>query len=76
MSMKLATYLKRKKISHAEFARRVGVTRQSIYNYARQTSPPRLETALKIVAETRGRVTLRELLDVPAEQDENEPAAA
>jgi DNA-binding XRE family transcriptional regulator len=74
--MKLATYLKRKEISPAVLARRVGCSRQTIYNYMRGTRKPSLRTAMRIVAVTRGKVSLKELLDGGAEQDEKDEIAA
>ena len=66
--MKLANYLTANNISHAEFARMLGMTSTSaalnISRYARGLRRPRPAIAAKIVAATKGRVKHKDLYDV------------
>ena len=60
-NMRLHIYIKREKIKPADFARKIGVTERSIYNYMRGKTP-RIDTARKIEKVSKGRVTFLELL--------------
>lgn len=57
MPMKLHQYLKRERISNAEFARKIGVSRISIWRYSKGVHFPRWEFLTRIMKETNGEVT-------------------
>ncbi|MEM4359699.1 MAG: helix-turn-helix transcriptional regulator [Candidatus Bilamarchaeaceae archaeon] len=52
--MRLCEYLEQNSMSQAEFARRLGVTRQAVQAWCRGKRSPRPELAKKIIVETRG----------------------
>jgi len=66
--MKLADYLTEKNLSHAEFARMLGMDSTSaalnVSRYARGLRRPRPAIADKIVATTKGRVKHKDLYSV------------
>ncbi len=74
--MKLRTYLRRNDLTPREFAERCRCSKRTIYNVLNGTHRTRLDIAMRISRETRGKVSLRELLDECGEQDEKESAAA
>ena len=63
--MQLSTYLDEKNLSHADFARRLGMTSTSaamnVWRYATGKRRPRPAIANKIVRITKGRVTLGDI---------------
>lgn len=75
-TMKLKTYLKRNKLTAKQFSKLTGISPPSIHNYIHGKKTPSLDSADRIVRASKGRVTLRDLLDGANEQDEREPAAA
>lgn len=64
--MKLTAYLKRKKLTQAEFARRIGVSTGTISLLARDLVWMSAETARKIAAATGGAVTAADFERRPA----------
>ena len=63
--MKLVDYLRNNKINTLDFANELGVSRQSIYNYIADPSPPnhaipRPHLLTKIVNMTQGEVTFKD----------------
>ncbi|MEM4214120.1 MAG: helix-turn-helix transcriptional regulator [Candidatus Methanomethylicaceae archaeon] len=52
--MRLCEYLKKSSMSQAEFARRLGVTRQAVQAWCQGKRRPRPELVKKIIAETGG----------------------
>lgn len=63
--MNLHTYMQRHGMTDAELAARIGVTRASISRFRRGKVIPSLQTAVKIVEATRGKVTATELFNTP-----------
>lgn len=59
--MKLEKWLKREEMSVAAFAGRVGVVRTSTHRYINGDRVPDRSVAKKIVALTKGAVTLQDL---------------
>lgn len=74
--MKLATYLKRNRLTAKQFSKLAGVSPPSIHNYLHGKKIPSLPTAIRIVRASRGKVRLRDLVDASGEQDEREPVIA
>lgn len=60
-SMKLEEYLKTFKIPKMQFAKKIGITRQALYNLL-AGAIPKPPLAKKIEEATEGRVTVMELL--------------
>lgn len=60
--MRLGQYLDEVGISICEFSRRLGVCSATIYNILENKRDLRLSVAVRIVKETKGEVTYRELL--------------
>jgi transcriptional regulator with XRE-family HTH domain len=52
----LGTWLKRTKTSHAEFARRLGVTDSAVWRWAHGERSPKITVAFRIEELTRGAV--------------------
>ena len=61
--MKLSEYLRINKISHKDFAQKIGVTRSFITNVLNKKRNPSLKLCLKIEAETKGKVKTKELFN-------------
>jgi len=59
--MKLATYLKRKKLSQREFARMCKISHTSISKYLNGTRIPNSSNTKKIVKYTKGEVKVTDL---------------
>lgn len=59
--MKLAEYLKQNKISHAAFAKKVGVSRPLITRISNRKRNPSIRILVKICELTNGAVTAPEL---------------
>jgi len=68
--MNLKEYLFRKDISRTDFAKLVGVTRQTIYKIICGTTPT-LDVALKIEEVTNGEVKCKDLLQHKKTKKEN-----
>ena len=64
--MKLSEYLKKNKISQEKFAELVGVTRPFITNIANGKKNPSIQLAGRIEEVTKGKVTLKDLLEMNA----------
>ncbi len=66
--MQLAEYLKQKNLTYAAFAYLLGMTStaaaMNVCRYVKGTRKPRPAVAAKIVAVTKGRVTLNDLYNV------------
>lgn len=58
--MKLKSYLVKKKLTYGQFAKQAGLWPQAIHKYANGTYP-RPENAAKIVAASKGKVTLADI---------------
>ena len=56
--MKLATYLRRQKLSQADFAREAGVPASQVSLWLRGKRGPSVESARRVYAATKGAVTL------------------
>lgn len=63
--MKLSDYLIEKKLTYAAFAKHLGMTStaaaMNVCRYVKGTRKPRPAVANKIVAATKGRVTLKDI---------------
>jgi transcriptional regulator with XRE-family HTH domain len=59
--MLLRDYLKSRKITHEDFGKSVGVTRDAVARWLRKNRRPRPDVANRIVAETKNRVTLKDI---------------
>jgi DNA-binding XRE family transcriptional regulator len=62
MSMKLIEYLKMTKTTQREFAKMTGITEQTIYNILHRKRDMRISIAAAIIHETKGQVSLQDLL--------------
>jgi predicted transcriptional regulator len=60
--MTLLDYFKRSRLSQAELARQLGVTRFAVNHYLAGKRAPRPDVADKIVALSKGKVTHRDLM--------------
>lgn len=60
--MNLSKYLQQEKISVQEFAKLTGLTRMCIYNIINKKAPPHKSTVKLIELETKGHVTLEDLI--------------
>jgi len=60
--MDLHTYLKKKKLSQGDFAKKVGVTAGCISHLVRGIRRPRADLAVRIQAATGGRVRASDLM--------------
>lgn len=58
----LRRYLKRHKISDADFGKLIGMGRQSVWRLAEGKNTPNVFTAMKIMDATGGKLTLKDLL--------------
>jgi transcriptional regulator with XRE-family HTH domain len=65
-STALAAWLKAKRISQVEFARRVGVDPNTVYRWVKGDRRPYWKTMEKIAAETGGEVTADSFLSCSA----------
>jgi transcriptional regulator with XRE-family HTH domain len=61
--MKLDAYLKRERLSTAEFAERIGVTAEAVRLYLTGQRIPRPKTVARIAQETGGAVRFRDFFD-------------
>lgn len=59
--MKLLEYLKKEDMTFEEFADKIGKNPQAIHKYAHFHNYPRQDTAQKIVAATKGKVSLADI---------------
>jgi hypothetical protein len=59
--MKIEQYLKKNNLSHAAFARQVGLSHTHIRNYLQGTTP-NLKAAMKMVKLTNGDITYEDLV--------------
>ncbi len=60
--MKLVEYLEKKKISKAQFAKKLGVTDSFMYKICAGSRRPSVELAREIIKVTQGKIKLDELL--------------
>jgi len=60
--MQLKKYLEKEGLSAAEFAKQLGLTRQSIYHYINQERFPAHSVLKKIMVKTGGKVTANDFL--------------
>lgn len=60
--MKLKDYLRRNKIHAVEFALSCGISISSLYSYLRGETTPRIEAAMKISRETKGKVSIEDMM--------------
>ena len=67
--MKLAEFLIKEKLSDAEFARRIGVSRMMVGRYRRHDSFPRANKLRRIREETAGAVTSADFYDAADGRD-------
>lgn len=58
--MKLEKYLELTKTKHKDFAKKIGVSPQSISNYIAGKRKPNLDIACVIEMETKGKVTIHD----------------
>ena len=63
--MKLADYLSTHRITHAEFAAKIGATQAAVSRYANGKRMPRQPLLWKIVQATQGRVTANDFMPAP-----------
>lgn len=61
----LRKYLDSRNISVAEFAKTIGVTRQTVYDYLSFRKNPSPRVAGKIVGQTDGNISLNALFNIP-----------
>ncbi len=71
MRMKLAAYLKGRKITQEAFAELLGVSQGDVSRYAAGTRMPRPGIMAKITAATHGEVTPNDFFDIPEPTVEN-----
>lgn len=60
--MDIAAYMKKKELTDAQFARLIGVDRSVVTKLRSGKIAPSLQTAGRIIKETKGAVTLESLL--------------
>ncbi len=65
--MKLTEWLKKEKVTKGEFAKRIGIARNTLYLYERGIRQPPLDIALRIERATNGEVRVEDLIRQPAE---------
>jgi transcriptional regulator with XRE-family HTH domain len=58
--MKLKTYLKKNKLSMAQFAEGCNITRKTVHNLVAKNKKPNLDTILKIQEFTNGTVNVQD----------------
>lgn len=63
--MRFADWLSERDVSDAEFARRIGVTRETVRRYRTGARTPDKETMGRISAETLGAVTANDFFATP-----------
>lgn len=68
LAMKLADYLHSVPTKDADFADRIGVTRQSLHRYCAGERTPRPEVMVRIRRVTNGAVTADDFLPAPADE--------
>lgn len=73
--MKLRTYIERNNLTRKAFAEIAKCSPQAIGYYVTGERQPSLPVALRIVKATRGKVTLKDLLDAKSEQAEEKDRA-
>ena len=61
--MKLKDYIHTRNFTITEFAFLVGITPTALHNYLSKRRKPKLDIAQRIIEKTRGKVTLKDLLD-------------
>ncbi len=74
--MKLAQFIKDTNLTHAEFARRIGVSQVAVTRYVRGERVPRPAEMRSIVRETDGQVTPNDFLDDDAPHPSKSEVAA
>lgn len=72
--MTLQDWLSSQEVSDADFAARIGVTRQALYRYKNGQRMPRIGILRKIISETAGQVSARDFIERHSEAPAGEAA--
>jgi predicted transcriptional regulator len=70
--MNLKKFIEETGITPAKFARRSDIPASTVYSLIKGATDPKLSIALKIEAATRGRVTIRDLMNHESQNDRDE----